>query len=167
MLHRTKVENPKELFVHTLGAALTMENTVEEMLEKLIEKAHDSQLKQQLRHHREETQGQIRNLKQVFSTIGMEPKEQPCPAIVGIEQEGESNLAMADESLYDTIILAGCAETEHHEISVYENLIVHATALGHEDIGALLQENLEQEQHTLGEVLKATVKQAEKQRVGA
>jgi ferritin-like metal-binding protein YciE len=167
MLNRTKVENPKELFVHKLGAALTMENTVEEMLGKLIEKANDAKLKQQLRHHREETQAQIRNLHQAFSTLGMEEKERPCPAIEGIEKDGESNLAMADESLYDSIILAGCAETEHHEIAVYETLIVHATALGHEDIVALFQENLEQEQHTLGEVLKATVKEAEKQRVSA
>jgi ferritin-like metal-binding protein YciE len=167
MLHRTKVENPKELFVHKLGAALTMENTVEDMLGKLVEKANDSQLKQQLRHHREETQGQIRNLSQAFSTLGMEPKEQPCPAIEGIEKEGESNLAMADESLYDAIILAGCAETEHHEIAVYESLIVHATALGHEDLVAFFQENLEQEQHTLGEVLKATVKLAEREHARA
>ena len=73
---------------------------------------------------------------------------------------------MADDSLADDIILAGCAETEHHEIAVYENLIVHADALGQEDVVALLRENLEQEQHTLGEVLKATVKHAQ-QRSGA
>ena len=167
MLNRTKVENPKELFVHKLGAALTMENTVEEMLGTLIEKAKDSKLKQQLRHHREETQAQIRNLRQIFQSLGLEASTNPCPAIEGIEKEGEANLKMADESLHDDVILAGCAETEHHEIAVYETLIVHATALGHEDIVALFQENLEQEQHTLGEVLKATVKEAEKQRVSA
>jgi ferritin-like metal-binding protein YciE len=162
-----KLESPKDLFVHSLGACLTMETTVEEMLGKLVEQANDSELKQQLRHHREETQAQIRNLHQAFSTIGMEPQERPCPAIEGIEKEGEANLKMADDSLNDAVILAGCAETEHHEIAVYENLIVHANALGHEDIVALLQENLEQEQHTLGEVLKATLKHAQKQGVKA
>ena len=162
MLNRTKLENPKELFVHKLGAALTMENTVEAMLGTLVEKANDAQLKQQLRHHREETQAQIRNLNQAFSTIGMEPKEQPCPAIEGIGKEGESNLGMAAESLYDAIILAGCAETEHHEIAVYETLIVHATALGHEDIVALFQENLEQEQTTLKKARDATKKLAQR-----
>jgi ferritin-like metal-binding protein YciE len=65
------------------------------------------------------------------------------------------------------VILAGCAETEHHEIAVYENLIVHADALNHEDIVALLRENLEQEQHTLGEVLKATLKHAQSERATA
>ena len=164
---KTKLENPKELFVHNLGATLTMENTVEAMLGKLVEKANDSELKKQLRHHREETQAQIRNLHQVFESLGMQPQTNPCPAIEGIEKEGEANLKMADESLHDDVILAGCAETEHHEIAVYENLIVHANALGHEDIAALLTENLEQEQHTLGEVLKASMKKAKKQSSGA
>jgi ferritin-like metal-binding protein YciE len=158
--NKMTVENPKELFVHNLGATLTMENTVEEMLGKLVEKANDSELKKQLRHHREETQAQIRNIHQVFESLGMQPQTNPCPAIEGIEKEGEANLKMADESLHDDVILAGCAETEHHEIAVYENLIVHANALGHEDITALLTENLEQEQHTLGEVLKASMKKA-------
>ncbi len=167
MLNRKKIESPKDLFVHKLGAALTMENTVEEMLGGLVEKANDPQLKQQLRHHREETQAQIRNLRQAFSTIGMEAKERPCPAIEGIEKEGDSTLGMTEESLNDAVILAGAAETEHHEIAVYENLIVHASALGHDDIVSLLQENLEQEQHTLGEVLKATIQQAQRERARA
>ena len=167
MLGRTKVESPKELFIHNLGACLTMENTVEEMLGKLTEEANDSELKQKLRHHREETQAQIRNLPQVFQSIGEEPKEQPCPAIEGIEKEGETSLRLTADELNDAVILAGCAETEHHEIAVYENLIVHANALGQEDVVALLQENLEQEQHTLGEVLKATLKDAQRSGVKA
>jgi ferritin-like metal-binding protein YciE len=69
-------------------------------------------------------------------------------------------LKLVDDQLKDDVILAGCAKTEHLEIAVYENLIVHANAMGHEDIASLLQENLEQEQHTLGEVLRATIKNA-------
>src|SRR3954454_3587114 len=167
MMNRTKLTSPQELFVHSLGACLTMENTVDEMLGKLTDQANDSELKQQLRHHREETQAQIRNLHQAFEALGMQPDERPCPAIEGIEKEGEANLKMADDSLTDDVILAGCAETEHHEIAVYENLIVHAGAMGHEDIVALLRENLEQEQHTLGEVLKATIKNAQQQSTSA
>src|SRR3954464_11234620 len=155
-MNRTKLTNPQELFVHSLGACLTMENTVEEMLGKLIEAANGSELKQQLRHHREGTRAQVRSRAQGLRSLGMGPSEQPCPAIEGIEKEGEANLKMAEDALNDDVILAGCAETEHHEIAVYENLIVHADALGHEDIVPLLRENLEQEQHTLGEVLKAS-----------
>jgi ferritin-like metal-binding protein YciE len=162
MLNRTKLTTPQELFLHDLGACLTMEQTVEGMLETLVDEAHDQELKQKLRHHREETQAQIRNLHRAFEALGEEADTKPCPAIEGIEKEGELNLKMADDSLADDVILAGCAETEHHEIAVYENLIVHAGALGQEDVVVLLRENLEQEQHTLGEVLKATVKHAQK-----
>jgi len=166
MLNRTKLTTPQELFLHDLGACLTMEETVDGMLETLVDEARDQELKQTLRHHREETQAQIRNLRRAFDAIGEEAETKPCPAIEGIEKEGQLNLKLADEALVDDVILAGCAETEHHEIAVYENLIVHADALGQEDVVPLLRENLEQEQHTLGEVLKATVKHAQ-QRSGA
>jgi ferritin-like metal-binding protein YciE len=156
------IDDPHQLFLHNLGACLTMENTVDTMLGKLIEAANGAELKQQLRHHREETQAQIRNLHQAFQSLGEEPAEKPCPVIEAIEKEGELNLTMVSEDLNDAVILGGCAETEHHEIAVYENLIVHADAMGHTDVVALLQENLEQEQHTLGEVLKASLKEASK-----
>jgi ferritin-like metal-binding protein YciE len=167
VLGRTRVEGPKELFLFNLGATLQMENTVEEMLGQLIEAASDSELKQQLRHHREETQAQIRNLHQIFESLGQEPKEHPCPAIEGIEKDGQAKLKMSADELHDAVILDGCAATEHHEIAVYENLIVHADALGHDDVVVLLRENLEQEQHTLGEVLKATLKVAQRSSVSA
>ena len=44
------------------------------------------------------------------------------------------------------------AETEHHEIAVYEGLIINAWAMGRDDVVRLLEQNLEQEQHTLDEV---------------
>lgn len=52
----------------------------------------------------------------------------------------------------DSVILSGAAETEHHEIAVYEGLITEAQAMGKRDIVQLLRENLEQEKHTLTEV---------------
>ena len=62
----------------------------------------------------------------------------------------------ADDGLVDAVILSGAADTKHHEISVYEGLIAKAEAMGDQDVVALLQENLEQEQHTLEEVKRAS-----------
>jgi ferritin-like metal-binding protein YciE len=163
MLERIKIANADELFLANLASALRLENTVERMLGTLAEEAQSAELTQQLRHHREETQAQIRNVRQVFQALGKEPDESPCLPIEGIEKQGQALLKLADESLKDDVILSGCAETEHLEIAIYENLIVHAGAMGHEDVVALLRENLEQEQHTLGEVLKATLARAERE----
>lgn len=150
-----KIETPQDLFAHKLGATLKMENTVLEMLGELEERARDDRLKEQFRHHAEETRQQIRNLEQAFSAIGVEPTENPCPAIEGLQKEGRQTIQQTDDSLVDAVILAGAAETEHHEIAVYEGLITHASAMGHEDVVSLLEENLEVEQHTLEEVKQA------------
>jgi len=160
MLERTKIHQPTELFTHQLGAALTMENTVLEMLGKLQEEAQSSELEQQLRHHEQETQQQIQNLHRAFEALGEQVDESPCPAIEGIEKGGESNLKLTEDTLNDDVILAGAAETEHHEIAVYENLIIQAEAMGHDDVVALLRENIEQEEHTLKEVQQLTRQRA-------
>jgi len=160
------IETPRELYLHKLGGALKMENTILEMLPQLEEHAQDPQLKQSLRHHFEETQGHVQNLEQVFSALGAEVDDSPCPAIEGLEKEGQANLKMVDDSLNDHVIISGVCETEHHEIAVYEGLITKAAAMGEEDVVALLQENLENEQQTLqkaeqmGEQLARRVGQA-------
>jgi ferritin-like metal-binding protein YciE len=55
----------------------------------------------------------------------------------------------------DAILLQAATEVEHHEIGVYENLIINARAMGRDDVVRLLEQNLEQEQHTLEEVKSA------------
>src|SRR5919198_565760 len=143
------IETPQELYVHKLGAALKMEKTILDMLPQLEEHANDSQLKQSLRQHYDETQRHVANLERAFQALGAEVDESSCPAIEGLEKEGQANLKMVDDSLNDHVIIGGVTETEHHEIAVYEGLITKAEAMGEQDIVALLQENLEQEQAML------------------
>ena len=158
-----RLNTPQELFNYKLGAALKMENTVLSMLGDLEENAQREQLKQQFRHHAEETQEHIRNIEQAFQALGEEPDDSPCPAIEGLEKEGKANIKKADDSMVDAVILSGAAETEHHEIAVYEGLITEAQAMGKQDVVQLLQKNLEQEQHTLEEVKEATEQLAKEQ----
>ena len=157
-----QIGDPKQLFIHKLGAALTMEETVLSMLEELEQKANEADLKEQLSHHADETRQQIANLGQTFGALGIEQKKQPCPAIEGLEVEGKEMLQQTAQELYDAVILSGCAEVEHHEIAVYDGLITMADEMGEDDIVALLEENLEQEEHTLKEVEKAFEEQAKK-----
>ena len=157
-----QIGDPKQLFVHKLGAALTMEETVLSMLAELEQKANDAELKEQLSHHHDETRQQVANLEQAFSALGLQRKKQPCPAIEGLEVEGKETLQQAAQELYDAVILGGCAEVEHHEIAVYDGLITMADEMGEDDIVALLKENLEQEEHTLKEVEKAFEQQSKK-----
>jgi hypothetical protein len=84
----------------------------------------------------DETQRHVENLERAFQALGAEVDDSPCPAIEGLEKEGQAS---------------GVCETEHHEIAVYEGLITKAEAMGEQDVVALLQENLENEAATLKE----------------
>jgi ferritin-like metal-binding protein YciE len=155
------IESPRQLFVHKLGAALKMENEILGMIEELEQEAHDTELQRNLRQHHRETQQQIQNLHRAFQALGEEAEEQPCPVVEGLEKEGKQNLKEVDESLNDAVILSGVVETEAHEIAVYDGLITHAEAMGEEDLVALFEENLEQEQQTLQKARKATKRLAQ------
>jgi ferritin-like metal-binding protein YciE len=151
-----RLNTPEEAYHFKLGAALKMEHTVlEKILEDSIEESQEDRLKELFRHHAEETRQQIRNLEQVFSAFGWEVDDSPCPAIEGIHKEAKANVKKTDDAIVDGIILSGAAETEHHEIAVYESLIIQARAMGRDDAVGLLQQNLDQEQHTLDEVKSA------------
>jgi ferritin-like metal-binding protein YciE len=150
-----RIESPRALLEFKLGSALKMEHTVLEMLGKLHAEAHRAELKQQLAHHADETRGHITNIEQA-SALGVEADDKPCPTIEALEKEGKANLKLAADTMVDAVILSGAAETEHHEIAVYEALITHAEALAEHNVVGLLQANLQQEQHTLDEVERAT-----------
>jgi ferritin-like metal-binding protein YciE len=157
-----KLNNQRELFGHKLGSALTMEQDVLDMLGNLEEEAQRSELKQQFRHHAGETRQQIDNIEQVFRALGEEPDDSPCLVTKALDKQAKADIKMADDELVDAVILSGAAETEHHEIAVYESLLTEAEQIGEPEITRLLQQNLEIEQHTLEEV-----KQQQRQVIGA
>jgi ferritin-like metal-binding protein YciE len=149
-----------ELFTHKLGAALTMEQTVFQMLQTLEQQAQEPELKERFSFHRGETDRQLSNLQQIFAALGEQAETQPCPTIDGLKKESELMISLTSDALIDSVLLSGAAETEHHEIAVYEGLITYADELGQEDVVALLTENLEQEQHMLDKVEAAAREQA-------
>ena len=154
------IETPQELFVHKLGAALTMEETILQMLENLWEEASDPKLQRDLQQHHRETEQQVENLTRIFQALGAEPEKQSSPAIEGLEKEGKQTIKEVDDSLVDSVILGGVIETEHHEIAVYDGLIIKAEQMDDDDIVALLQENLEQEEAALDKAVKAAEQSA-------
>lgn len=147
------LHTPQEALNWQLGAALTMEREILHMLDELIEEAQDESVKQAFHAHQAETRGHVQNVEEVFRLFGWEVDDSPCPTIKAIEKEGKANIKKADEAIVDSIILEGAMETEHHEIAVYENLIVHVQAQGHEDAAELLRRNLQEEQQALEKVI--------------
>lgn len=146
------IRSPEQLFEYELGTALGMERKVLSMLRKLERHAQDDELKRQFHHHLEETQGQVENIEKAMERLGFRAGGHEADSANGIAAEGEKLIEKVDGELVDAVLLAAAAKTEHVEIATYEGLIVKATAMGAGDVVRLLEENLEQERHTLEEV---------------
>lgn len=144
-----RLNTPQEAFHFKLGAALKMERTVLEILQSSLDEAQDEQVAGVFRTHLEESRGHVRNVEEAFELLGAEIDDSPCPAIDGLQAEGEANAKKTDDSIVDSILLQGAVEVEHHEIGVYQNLILNAKAAGRQDVAEVLHRNLDSEQQAL------------------
>jgi ferritin-like metal-binding protein YciE len=148
------IESSRELLVHKLGAALTMEETSLEMLELFIEKASDSRLRLRLQRQHEGTRRQIHNLRYAFEALGAEAESRPTLVVAALEKEATRMIEQVDDGLVDSVILDRVIEGASHEIAIYNELIINAETIDEEDLVPLFQENLEPEEQALDEAIK-------------
>jgi ferritin-like metal-binding protein YciE len=147
-----RLNTPDEAFGFKLGATLKMERKVLEILDDNIEHAQGEKVRTLLRSHRSESEQHVANVEEAIASLGWEVDDSPCPAIEGLEKEGSANIKKTDDALVDSVILQGALEVEHHEIGVYENLIINAKAAGRDEVARILHRNLESEQGALDKV---------------
>ena len=147
-----RLHTPEEAFNYKLGATLKMEEKVLEILDDSIEHAQEEKVKTALREHRHESEAHVKIVERVFELFGWEIDDSPCPTIEGLEKEAKATVKKSDDEIVDGIILQGAVEVEHHEIAVYENLIIQATAMGRDDVVELLRANIESEHSALEKV---------------
>jgi ferritin-like metal-binding protein YciE len=148
-----RFNTPQEAYNFKLGAALKMEQEVLEILDGAIDNAQAGRVKELLETHRRATEQHVEILEQVFGAFEWEVDDSPCPAIDGLKAEGKANAKKADDTIVDSVILQGAVEVEHHEIGVYQNLILNARAMGRDDVVDLLQKNIRSEEQALEKVL--------------
>jgi len=151
-----QISDPRKLFTYKLGAALSGEKKILTMLKKNEKRAQREDLRQRFRHHREETEGQIKNIERAFDALGEKATGRTNPTVLGLAEQADALYDKTDDEIVDSVLLGGAAETEHLEIALYEDLITQARAMGEEQVVSLLEQNLEQEQHTLEEVKRAS-----------
>ncbi|HEY0391518.1 MAG TPA: DUF892 family protein [Solirubrobacterales bacterium] len=147
-----RLNTPEEAYNFKLGATLTMERKILEILDDSVESAQDERVKELLRSHRAESEQHVRNVEEAFGLFGWDVDDSPCPAIEGLEKEAKANVKKTDDALVDSIILQGAVEVEHHELGVYENLLINAKAMDRDDVARLLHRNFESEQEALEKV---------------
>ena len=134
------------LFYDTLKDIYYAERKIVKALPKMARGAQSPELKAAFEKHREETEGQIERLQQVFEIIGKRAMGKTCDAIEGILAEGDEILEEYEGTdALDAGLIAAAQAVEHYEITRYGTLITWATQLGHAKVADLAKKNLAQE----------------------
>ena len=159
--------NLDKLFHDTLRDVYYAERKALQALRKHGRAARAPELKQAFEQHREETEGQIERLQQVFETIGKRAQGKTCAAMDGIVEEGEEIMEeYKDSPALDAALVATAQAVEHYEITRYGTLAAWAKQLGNAEAERLLRETLAEEEKTdkiLSDLAEATINAAAEQ----
>ena len=138
--------NLDKLFHDTLRDVYYAERRALQALKKQARAATHPDLRAAFEQHREETEGQIERLRQVFETIGKRVQGKTCHAMDGLVEEGEEIMEEYKGSpAADAGLLAAAQAIEHYEITRYGTLAAWARQLGNIEAEGLLEETLREE----------------------
>lgn len=137
------------LFHDTLRDIYYAERKILKSLPKMARAAQSPDLKAAFEKHREQTEGQIERLQQVFEIIGKPARGKTCDAIEGILAEGDEIAEeYKDTAALDAGLLAAAQAVEHYEITRYGTLKRWAEVMGLKGAVKLLDETLQEESQT-------------------
>ncbi|MGX7744536.1 YciE/YciF ferroxidase family protein [Rhodopseudomonas parapalustris] len=145
----TKDKDLNDLFLDTLKDIYFAEKQILKALPKMAKAATSDKLRAAFEKHRDETEGQIERLEQVFELLEKPARGKTCDAILGIIDEGKEIMEeyKGTEAL-DAGLLAAAQAVEHYEISRYGTLKQWAIQLGMKDAAKLIDQTLQQEKTT-------------------
>lgn len=145
-MHTATEKNLETLFHDTLKDIYFAEKQILKTLPKMARAAQSEEGKAGFLQHRDETQGQIERLEQVFEIIGKPARGKTCEAIQGIIAEGEEIIEEYKGSVaLDAGLISSAQAVEHYEIARYGTLKAWAEQLGLKDAVALIDANLQEE----------------------
>ena len=144
-----KEKTLEDLFHDTLKDIYYAERKILKALPKMQRAAQSQELKAAFEKHREQTEGHVERLQQVFEIIGKAPRGKTCDAIEGIVAEGEEIMdEFKDTPALDAGLISAAQAVEHYEITRYGTLRRWASELGLADAARLLEATLKEEVST-------------------
>lgn len=142
-------KNLEDLFHDTLKDIYYAERKILKALPKMAKAAQSSKLKAAIEKHRDQTEGHVERLTQVFGIIDKPAQGKTCPAIDGLLEEGAEILEDFKGTVALDAGLIGAAQAvEHYEIARYGTLKRWAESLGLANAVKLLDATLKEETKT-------------------
>ncbi|MEO9341220.1 ferritin-like domain-containing protein [Mesorhizobium sp. SB112] len=144
-----------DLFHDTLKDIYYAEKKILKALPKMARAAQSDDLKAAFEKHKNETEGHVERLQQVFEIMGKPARGKTCDAIEGIISEGEEIMdEFKDTPALDAGLISSAQAVEHYEITRYGTLKRWATELGMADAAKLLDATLQEESKTDNDLTK-------------
>jgi len=138
-----------DLFLDTLKDIYYAEKQILKALPKMARASQSEEGKAAFLKHKEQTEGQIERLQQVFELLGKPARGKTCEAIQGIIAEAEEIIDEFKGSVaLDAGLISSAQAVEHYEIARYGTLKSWAGQLGLKDAIPLLDANLQEELET-------------------
>lgn len=139
-----------KLMVDSLKDIYWAEKNQYKALKTMIKEATSEQLKEAFTEHQSATEMHIQRVEEAFGMLNLKPQAKKCEAMAGLIEEVKE---LIDETKDDTItrdaaLILGAQKAEHYEIATYGTLATIAKSMGHEELGNLLGEILEEEKQT-------------------
>ncbi|MDR3470004.1 MAG: ferritin-like domain-containing protein [Xanthobacteraceae bacterium] len=144
-----KQKSLDDLFYDTLKDIYFAEKQILKALPKMAKAANSDELRHAFETHRDQTEGHVDRLEEIFEQIKKPARGKTCDAILGIVEEGKEVMEeFAESGALDAGLLAGAQAVEHYEISRYGTLKKWAEELGLKDAARLLDKTLAEEKET-------------------
>ena len=135
-----------DAFIDELRDSYDAEKQLLKALPKLAKAASSPELQKAFLTHRDETQGHVERLEEVFASIEEKVRGKHCDGIAGIIEEGKSAMEEDfDEATMDAALIASGQRAEHYEMAAYGTLVAWAQAMGHTKAAELLEQTLDEE----------------------
>lgn len=141
-----KIKSLEELFLEELKDLYSAENQLIKALPGIAKATNSTELRSAIESHLEQTKNHANRLEEAFKELGQKPVQVTCKAMKGLIEEGKEVLQKADKcAARDAGIIGAAQRVEHYEIAAYGTAQTHASLLGYNRIGELLQETLGEE----------------------
>lgn len=141
-----EVKTLDDLFLDTLKDIYYAEKQIVKTLPKMAKAAQSPELKAGFEKHRDESEGHVDRLEQVFDMIGKPARGKTCEAILGIIEEGKTIMEeFKGTPALDAGLISAAQAVEHYEIARYGTLKSWAQQLGLKQAAELLDATLQEE----------------------
>lgn len=153
-----------DLMLHFLQDIYYAEKLGIRSMAKLAKAVDNPELRDAILAHREQSQGQIERLDQVFEHMDKKPRGKTCAAMDGLVEEGAEAIEEADKGpILDAALIACGQAIEHYEIARYGAMVAWAKGMGQDEVAGLLQQTLDEEKandQLLNEIAERAVNQS-------